>query len=151
MANTDESGRFAITNLVDTRYVLVAFHKDHAVAYLPNRSWKEKDVRIVLEEGNRLSGRILGPDGEPLRLKDPPTVVRVVDTTGAVRTLYTENETFVVRGLADGPCSVVIHAARKSYWWERGGVPTASSDLVARLEALSPEAFQAKVSRTHRR
>jgi hypothetical protein len=149
---SDEQGRFSITHLVDETYVLVAFHKDYALAYLPNRSWKESNVRIVLEAGNTLSGRVLDPDGEPLRLKDPATRIEVVDATGVLRHVYThKDETFVVRGLADGECSVLVTAAaRRLYWW-REGVPTDTKDLVVQLEELSSDDFRARTSRARGR
>jgi protocatechuate 3,4-dioxygenase beta subunit len=152
VGSSDDQGRFSIAYLVEGTYVLVAFHKDYALAYLPNRSWKESNVRIVLEAGNTLSGRVLGPDGEPLRLKDPATRIEVVDATGVRRHAYTDtDETFVVRGLADGECSVLATARARSLYWWREGVRTDSKDLVVQLEELSAEEFRARTSRARGR
>ncbi|MEO7734735.1 MAG: sigma-70 family RNA polymerase sigma factor [Kofleriaceae bacterium] len=65
-AVTDEAGGFTISGLDRGRYQLSAENEDHAVATLADITGGSHDVRITLERGVVLAGRVVDPTGAPV-------------------------------------------------------------------------------------
>ncbi|MHC4953718.1 MAG: sigma-70 family RNA polymerase sigma factor [Planctomycetota bacterium] len=128
---SDRNGQFRIPKVRRGTYVLVAYHEKHRVAYAPDTDWQQSNVRMVMDAGHTLRGRIERPDG--LALAGRGFSVRVWDPAGFVRfTWKKDGSTFAVHGLEPGTCKVTV-IAPPDLQATVEKVGTDRTDLVVRL------------------
>ncbi len=130
-AYSDESGAFRIETLPRDRYVLVAYHQQHAPTLVRDLDWKSTNVRVDLLPGQTLRGRVLDAEGHPCKAE-----VTARDRWGFARTLFAPDGSFAIPGLADGDCE--ISATNRTLHSRMLRVPTSKRDVELRLTGSPP-------------